>query len=96
MAAVSLEASGFVPPGGTASAAKAGDFSIGGRLPICTHGGLKARGHPVGASGIYQAVEAVAQLTQSAPSQNQVPRANCGMVQSIGGAGTAVYTHILQ
>jgi acetyl-CoA C-acetyltransferase len=96
MAAVSLEASGFISPGGTASAASAGDFGLNGRLPICTHGGLKARGHPVGASGVYQAVEAVAQLQQTAPAMNQVRGANCGMVQSIGGAGTSVYTHMFQ
>ena len=96
MAAVSLEASGFVAPGGTASAAKAGDFGLRGALPICTHGGLKARGHPVGASGVYQAVEAFGQLTQTAPAANQLSTANCGMIQSIGGAGTAVYTSVLQ
>jgi len=66
-----------------------------GRLPIATMGGLKARGHPVGATGIYQVVEAVLQLRGQA-GLNQIPHARLGMTQSIGGTGATVITHILE
>jgi acetyl-CoA C-acetyltransferase len=57
-------------------------------------GGLKARGHPVGATGIYQVIEVVEQLTgQCGP--NQVRGATLGMAQNIGGSGATVVTHIL-
>jgi acetyl-CoA C-acetyltransferase len=74
--------------------ARAGEITIGGRLPIATMGGLKARGHPVGATGIYQVVEVVEQLTGQAGA-NQVQGATIGMAQNIGGSGATVVTHIL-
>ena len=94
MAALSLEAAGFAPRGRAVDMAKAGELAIGGRLPVATMGGLKARGHPVGATGIYQVVEVVAQLTGQAGA-NQVPGATVGMAQNIGGSGATVVTHIL-
>jgi acetyl-CoA C-acetyltransferase len=71
-----------------------GEIGIGGRLPISTMGGLKARGHPVGATGVYQIVEVVQQLTGQAGA-NQVKDATIGMAQNIGGSGATVITHIL-
>ena len=71
-----------------------GEIGIDGRLPISTMGGLKARGHPVGATGVYQVVEVVAQLTGQA-GKNQVQGARIGMAQNIGGSGATVITHIL-
>jgi acetyl-CoA C-acetyltransferase len=71
-----------------------GEIGINGRVPISTMGGLKARGHPVGATGIYQVAEVVAQLTGKA-GENQVPDARIGMAQNIGGSGATVITHIL-
>lgn len=56
-------------------------------------GGLKARGHPIGATALYQACEMVLQLTGRA-GKNQVRNAEVGMMQSVGGAGTTVITHI--
>jgi acetyl-CoA C-acetyltransferase len=56
-------------------------------------GGLKARGHPIGASALYQTCEIVQQLTGQA-GPNQLDRAHCGMLQSIGGPGSTVLTHI--
>ena len=94
MAALSLEAAGFAPRGRAVDMAKAGELAIGGRLPVATMGGLKARGHPVGATGIYQVVEVVEQLTGKAGA-NQVPGATIGMAQNIGGSGATVVTHIL-
>jgi acetyl-CoA C-acetyltransferase len=58
-------------------------------------GGLKSRGHPVGATGIYQIVEAVLQL-YGLCGENQVPGAKIAMTQNIGGSGSNVYTHILK
>ena len=94
MAALSLEAAGFAPRGRAVDLARAGELAIGGRLPVATMGGLKARGHPVGATGIYQVVEVVEQLTGQAGA-NQVQGATIGMAQNIGGSGATVITHIL-
>jgi len=55
---------------------------------------LKARGHPVGATGVYQIVEAVQQLTGSA-HKNQISNPEIAMTQNIGGTGATVVTHIL-
>ncbi len=94
MAALSLEASGFAPKGRGVCLAVDGEIGIDGHLPISTMGGLKARGHPVGATGVYQVAEVVAQLTGTA-GKNQVPGARIGMAQNIGGSGATVITHIL-
>jgi acetyl-CoA C-acetyltransferase len=66
MAAASIEASGFARPGHAVAMAEAGAFERDGVLPIATFGGLKARGHPVGATGVYQAAEAFWQLMGAA------------------------------
>jgi acetyl-CoA C-acetyltransferase len=58
-------------------------------------GGLKSRGHPVGATGVYQMVETYQQLTGTA-GVNQVPNAGLAMVQNIGGTGATVVTHIME
>jgi acetyl-CoA C-acetyltransferase len=94
MAALSLEASGFAPKGRGVCLAVDGEIGIDGRLPISTMGGLKARGHPVGATGVYQVAEVVTQLTGKA-GKNQVQDARIGMTQNIGGSGATVITHIL-
>ncbi len=93
-AALSLEAAGFAERGRGVYLAKDGEITLGGRIPICTFGGLKARGHPVGATGVYQVVEAVLQLRHQA-GPNQVKNARIGMTQNIGGSGATVITHIL-
>ena len=66
-----------------------------GTIPICTMGGLKARGHPVGATGLYQVVEVVQQL-RGQVGPNQIEGASLGMAQNIGGSGATVVTHILE
>lgn len=63
--------------------------------PITTMGGLKARGHPVGATGVYQIVEVAQQLRYEA-GENQVDPARIGMTQSIGGSGSTILTHLFQ
>ena len=94
MAALSLEANGFAPRGQGTRLAQEGDIFIGGRLPICTMGGLKARGHPVGATGMYQIVELCQQLRGEA-GENQLD-CRLGMAQSIGGSGATIITHVLE
>ncbi|HEX6902891.1 MAG TPA: thiolase domain-containing protein [Thermoanaerobaculia bacterium] len=93
--ALSLEACGFAPRGEALKRAARGCFAPGGCLPISTFGGLKARGHPVGASGAYQIVEAVSQLRGEAGA-NQIPGARVALTQSIGGHGSVAVTHILE
>jgi acetyl-CoA C-acetyltransferase len=95
MAALSLEACGFAGRGKGVRLAQEGEITLEGRIPICTMGGLKARGHPVGATGLYQVVEMVQQLRGEA-GHNQVEGASLGMTQNIGGSGATVITHILE
>ena len=95
MSALSLEASGFAERGKGAWLAKSGEITPQGRIPICTMGGLKARGHPVGATGMYQIVEVAQQLRGNAGA-NQIPNARLGMAQNIGGSGATAVTHILE
>jgi len=95
MAALCLESSGFTPRGTATMFAREQGVHLGGALPISTLGGLKARGHPVGASGTYQIVEATLQLRGEA-GPNQVPGASVAMTQSIGGSGATAVTHLLK
>ena len=94
MSALSLEGSGFAPRGEGTRLALDGEIAPDRRIPICTRGGLKARGHPVGATGVYQVVEVATQLRGEA-GETQVKDAKIGMAQNIGGSGATVLTHIL-
>ena len=95
MAALSLEATGFAEKGKGVQLALDGEIAIEGQVPISTMGGLKARGDPAGATGVYQVVEVVQQLRGLAGA-NQVSGARVGMAQNIGGSGATVVTHILE
>jgi acetyl-CoA C-acetyltransferase len=95
MSALSLEACGFAERGRGVQLGLEGAITPTGRIPVCTRGGLKARGHPVGATGVYQIVE-VAQQLRGACGETQVADARIGMVQNIGGSGATVLTHILK
>jgi acetyl-CoA C-acetyltransferase len=95
MSALSLEASGFAERGQGPRLGLEGAILPGGSIPVCTLGGLKARGHPVGATGIYQLVEVVQQLRGEA-GLTQVDGARIGMAQNIGGSGATILTHILR
>ncbi|MGC8856569.1 MAG: thiolase C-terminal domain-containing protein, partial [Anaerolineae bacterium] len=94
MAALSLEACGFAERGQGPRLALENEITPQGQVPICTRGGLKARGHPVGATGMYQIVEVVQQLRGEC-GKTQVDRARIGMAQNIGGSGATILTHIL-
>ena len=95
MSALSLEACGFAERGQGVRLGLDNEITPQGRLPICTRGGLKARGHPVGATGIYQIVEVVQQLRGEC-NGTQVEGAKIGMAQNIGGSGATIITHILK
>ena len=94
MAALSLEACGFAPRGQGVRLGLENEIGPKGQIPICTRGGLKARGHPVGATGMYQIVEIVQQLRCEC-KDTQVDGAKIGMAQNIGGSGATVLSHIL-
>ena len=93
-AALSLESVGFAIRGQGWTLAASGEIGIHGKLPCATMGGLKARGFAGGATGVYQAVEAVIQLRGQA-GVNQVRDARCGMIQSLGGPASTAVTHVL-
>jgi len=93
MACLQLEAVGFAEPGTGWRLAAEDEIGLQGRIPIATLGGLKARGHPIGATALYQACEIVRQLTGTA-GENQLPAAHIGMQQSVGGGGSTIITHI--
>jgi acetyl-CoA C-acetyltransferase len=83
---ISLEDTGLIPPGKAGRATLDGETGLGGRLPVNPSGGLKARGHPLAATGIAQLVELCWQLRGKAEGR-QVP-ARVGLAQSIGGLAT--------
>jgi acetyl-CoA C-acetyltransferase len=95
MAVLSLEACGFAERGSAVRLGLENKIGIQNQLPVCTRGGLKARGHPVGATGVYQLVEVIQQLRGQC-EKTQVDGAKIGMAQNIGGSGASVITHILQ
>ncbi len=94
-AALSLEACGFARRGEGWQLARNGAIGRAGGLPISTFGGLKARGNPGGATGVYQLVEVARQLAGMA-GENQVAGAKWGLAQCLGSSGGTAVTHILQ
>src|SRR6266849_1333054 len=91
---ISLEDTGLVPPGKAGRATLDGETAIGGRLPVNTSGGLKARGHPLAATGISQLVELCWQLTGRA--EGRQVEAHVGLAQSIGGLATNNWVTLLE
>jgi acetyl-CoA C-acetyltransferase len=90
-----LEALCFVEAGKGGAAARTGETALGGRLPVNTSGGLKSKGHPVGATGIAQAIEIVEQLRGEA-GERQVKDARIGLAQNMGGSGASAVVHIFE
>ena len=93
---IGTEDLGFFPSGEGWKALEEGITHLRGRLPINPSGGLKARGHPVGASGLAQLVEIVYQLREEAGKERQLERADVGLAQSIGGLGNNNLVTILE
>ena len=94
-AALQLEAVGFAIKGKGWQLAEDGSIGLKGKIPCATMGGMKARGFPGGAAGVYQAVEAVIQLRGQAGA-NQIAGAKVGLIQSLGGPASTTVSHILQ
>ncbi|MGB9627449.1 MAG: thiolase C-terminal domain-containing protein [Thermodesulfobacteriota bacterium] len=93
---IGTEDLGFFPPGKGWKALNEGMTELKGKLPINPSGGLKSRGHPVGASGLAQLVEIVYQLRGEAGEERQMERAEIGLAQSIGGLGNNNFVIILE
>ena len=91
---MAIEDLAFFEKGRGGPATLAGETAIGGKIPINTSGGLKACGHPVGATGIKQAVEIAEQLRGDA-GKRQVEGAEVGLTHNVGGTGGTVVVHIL-
>jgi acetyl-CoA C-acetyltransferase len=88
-----IEDIGFVKKGEGGKASMEGMTAIGGKIPINTSGGLKACGHPVGATGVKQAVEIVLQLRGEA-GKRQIDGAEIGLTHNVGGSGGTAVIHI--
>ena len=87
---------GFFKKGEGGKAALAGKTRLGGQLPINVSGGLKARGHPVGATGVAQVVDIVYQLRHELPKTRQVKNAQTGLTINFGGFGNNVLSFVLR
>ncbi len=86
---------GFFEYGKAGKAIANGEATYGGKIVINPSGGLKAKGHPVGASGVAQVIEAVTQL-QGKAGKRQIENAKIGMTQNMGGSGGSCVIHILE
>jgi acetyl-CoA C-acetyltransferase len=89
------ESLGLFERGKGGPAAEAGESSLEGRIPINASGGLKSKGHPVGATGVAQIVEITEQLRGEAGGR-QVKNARVGLAQNMGGSGGSSVVHILE
>ncbi|MEM1514149.1 MAG: thiolase domain-containing protein [Candidatus Thermoplasmatota archaeon] len=92
---MAIEDLGFFKKGEGGKATEDGLTSLNGQLPVNTSGGLKAKGHPVGATGVAQIIEIVQQLRNEA-GQRQVKDAEIGLTHNIGGSGGTAVVHILE
>lgn len=90
---IAYEDLGFCKPGEGGALAESGETRLGGRIPVNTSGGLKAKGHPVGATGTAQAYEIYLQLTGQA-EKRQVKDAEIGLTHNVGGSGATAVVHI--
>jgi acetyl-CoA C-acetyltransferase len=90
-----IEALGFFDVGKGGTGAESGETHIGGRIPINTSGGLKSKGHPVGATGVAQVIELVGQL-RGESGDRQVEGAKVGLAQNMGGSGGSSVVHIME
>jgi len=90
-----LEALGVVEKGKGGEATEQGLTSLEGKIPVNTSGGLKSKGHPVGATGIAQVIEIVKQLREEA-GKRQIKGAKIGLTQNMGGSGGSSLVHIFE
>ena len=92
---LTVEAMGMCEPGGGRAVVREGQTEWGGKLPINLSGGLKAKGHPVGATGVSMHVLAARQLTGRA-GEMQLPNAGLGLIFNMGGGAVANCVSILE
>lgn len=90
-----LESIGFAETGKGGEATASGMTTLGGKIPVNTSGGLKSKGHPVGATGVAQIGEIVNQLRGTA-GDRQVKDARIGLTQNMGGSGGSTLIHIME
>ncbi len=90
---IAYEDLGFCKAGESGKLIDSGATQLGGRIPVNTSGGLKSKGHPVGATGTAQAYEMYLQLTDQA-EKRQVKDAQVGLTHNIGGSGATAAVHI--
>jgi acetyl-CoA C-acetyltransferase len=90
-----MEAMGVVEPGQGGPAVMDGLTALDGDFPINPSGGLKSKGHPVGATGVAQVVETVTQLRGDA-GKRQIKNARIGLTQNMGGSGASSVVHIME
>jgi acetyl-CoA C-acetyltransferase len=90
-----MEALGLADYGKAGAMIEAGETQIGGNIPVNTSGGLKSKGHPVGATGIAQIIEITHQLRGSA-GERQLGTPQVGLAQNMGGSGGSCTIHILE
>jgi len=90
-----IEALGLCQPGQGGCQASSGRTALGGAIPVNPSGGLKSKGHPVGATGVAQAVEITTQL-RGVAGKRQVAGARIGLTQNMGGTGASTVVHILE
>jgi acetyl-CoA C-acetyltransferase len=90
---IAYEDLGLCPVGEGGSLIESGETRLGGKMPVNTSGGLKAKGHPVGATGTAQAYEIFLQLTEQA-DKRQVKNAQVGLTHNVGGSGATAAVHI--
>lgn len=95
MAILTLESSGFAERGGAWRLLERGELSLSGSLPCNTFGGLKARGHPAGATGVYQIAELHLQITCRA-GKSQVDNVKAGLAHSLGGIASTAFATIVK
>ncbi|MBI2124821.1 thiolase domain-containing protein, partial [Candidatus Pacearchaeota archaeon] len=92
---ISYEDLGFCKKGEGKELIRKGVTNINGKLPVNTSGGLKAKGHPISATGISQVYELVKQMRKQA-NERQVDNIEYALAQNIGGAGSTVTVHVLR
>jgi len=94
---VICESIGLYAPGKAGAAILAGETALDGKFPVNSSGGLKSKGHAVGATGVAQIVEIYKQLTGQAEGGRQIPGSpKIGMAQNMGGSGASSVVHILE
>ena len=94
---VLLESIGLYEPGQAGPATLTGETALDGKFPVNSSGGLKSKGHPVGATGVAQVVEVYKQLTGQAENGRQIPGSpKIGITQNMGGSGASSVVHIME